>query len=447
MKPVDYFMHAFRDVLLPAFLLAGLSAPLAANEMWEALFTDRLESARSGDAEAQYEVGIMYLKGQGVKQDRDKAVEWLKAAADAGNEQADSKLARIEEQESKFNELQSQAKRGDLDAQYELAMMYLKGRGVAADGKQALRYLQDGADKGDEKAITRLGIVSFKGEVGPPDYKKALQLFNQVSDTSVLAQYYLGEMYAGGSGVKRNYNTAIDWYKKAADGGFNRASGKIINLEEEIKTEQRREANRARQAQQQAGAAEAAEAAAAKRAANQAAAAAQPRPKVAKAEPKPVRKVASAAAVKRTAPKPPVKKKAPEGLDSLVDSHWLRDTRPVNYLPSRVTSCDRDDQNLVCFSEVLQRKTGTNVVEYRVKSIITDTGESYDIVYRNLVLDVTDARDPDDQPLGYDDQIEKGFRVKTGWTPEHRVVCKHAQDRSLSCDKDSTHQITLVAED
>jgi TPR repeat protein len=438
MKPAEYSRRACRHFLLSALLFAGLSAPLAANEMWEALFKDQLENARSGDAEAQYEVGIMYLKGQGVEQDRDKAVEWLKSAAASGNEQADSKLARIEEQESKFNELKGQAKRGDLEAQYELAMMYLKGRGVEADGKTALRYLQDGADKGDEKSITRLGIVSFKGEVGRPDYKKALQLFNRVSAKSVLAQYYLGEMYASGSGVKRNYDTAIDWYKKAADGGFNRASGKIINLEEEIKTEQRRKANRARLAQQQKVAAAAARAAAAKKAA----AARKPAPKAAKAAPEPTRKVA-----RRAAPKPPVRKQALNSLDSLVDSQWLRNTRPVDYLPSRVTRCDRDEQNLVCFSEVLQRKTGTNVVEYRVKSIITNTGESYDIVYRNLVLDVTDARDHDDQPLGYDDQMEKGFHVKTGWTPEHRVVCKHAKDRSLSCDKDSTHQITLVAED
>jgi hypothetical protein len=124
----------------------------------------------------------------------------------------------------------------------------------------------------------------------------------------------------------------------------------------------------------------------------------------------------------------------------------LRGKRPVDYLPSRVTRCDRDEEQLVCFSEVLQRNSGTKVVEYRVKSIISQDGESIDIVYRNLVLDVTDARDPDERPLGYDDQTEQGYRVKTGWTPEHRVVCKRASKQSMNCDKDATYQITLVAE-
>ena len=371
-------------------------------------------------------------------------MEWLKASAASGNGQAESKLSRIEEQESKFDELRKQAEAGDLEAQYELAMMYLKGRGVAADGKVALRYLQDGADKGDVKSITRLGIVSFKGEVGRADYKKALQLFDRVSGESVLAQYYLGEMYASGAGVKRDYATAIDWYKKAADGGFNRASGKIINLEEELKTEQRRKANMARETQRE-----------------QVAAAAVPppvveTPLVAKPVQKPVKAASVAppaakqAAVEkpaRASSKKPEPKPALTGLDSLVENKWLRNERPVDYLPSRVTRCDRDDGNLVCFSEVLQRKTGTKVVEYRVKSIISDTGETYDIVYRNLVLDVTDSEEPDDQPLGYDDQVEKGYRIKTGWTPEHRVVCKQASGQSMSCDKDDTYQITLVAED
>ena len=126
---VKYLRHTF---LSPVLLLV-LSTPLAANEMWGDLFKEHLENAKAGQADAQYEVGIMYLKGQGVAQDRDQALRWLKASADSGYQLAASKLSRIEEQESKFTELQAKAEGGDLDAQYELAMMYLKGRGIEAD--------------------------------------------------------------------------------------------------------------------------------------------------------------------------------------------------------------------------------------------------------------------------------------------------------------------------
>lgn len=417
-----------RRCIVAMVLTLGMNAPLSANEMWEAMFNGHLENARAGDPEAQYEVGIMYLKGQGVEQDRDRAIEWLKAAAASGYSLADSKLARIQEQESKFEQLKSDADGGNLEAQYELAMMYLKGRGVATDEKAALRYLQMGVDKGDEKAITRLGIIKYKGEAGKADYGEALKLLTRVSDHSVLAQYYLGEMYATGSGVGKDYAAAIDWYRKAADGGFNRAAGKIINLEEEIRGEERRRQNLARVARQEEA----------------------PEPK-----PAPVQKKTPVPqpVVRKTLPdKPPVVAEKPvgktvTGMERLLAGRWLRDDRPVDYLPSRVTRCDRDDDRLVCLSEVLHRDSGTKVVEYRVKSIITQDGDAYAIVYRNLVLDVTESEESDDQPLGYDNQIDKGFHVKTGWTPEHRVVCRQAGKQSMDCDKDDTYKMTLVAED
>jgi uncharacterized protein len=423
----------FGRVILLALLSIGLNAPLAANEMWEALFKEHMANAKAGDAEAQYELGIMYLKGQGVEQDREKAREWLTAAAASGYSLAEGKLARIEEQESKYEQLKSSADNGNVDAQYELAMMYLKGRGVTTNGRTALRYMQKAADQGDVRAITRLGIINYKGEAGEVDYQQALLLFNRVSGESALAQYYLGEMYASGAGVKRDYSTAIDWYKKAADGGFNRASGKIINLEEEIKTEQRRQLNLAKAAERKPPPP------LERQPVGRAAAGSADRPAPTAGNPPPARRVVA----EKTVAVP-----ALTGLDRLAGSHWLRDDRPVDYLPSRVTRCDRDEEKLVCFSEVLQRSAGTKIVEYRVKSIISANDDStFAVIYRNLVLDVTDSEEPDDQPLGYDNQVEQGFHIKTGWTPEHRVVCRSAANQSMSCDKDDTYQITLVAED
>lgn len=432
MKAWLYPGFAIQPFVLSLLVSVSVSLPATANEMWDALFKEHLENAKAGKADAQYELGIMYLKGQGVEQDRDKAVKWLQAAAASGYPLADGKLTRIEEQEAKFKELKDSADGGDLEAQYEVAMMYLKGRGVQTDEKAGLRYLQKAADKGDAKAITRLGIISYKGEVGKPDYKKALTLLSSVSAKSVLAQYYLGEMYADGAGVDKDYATAIDWYKKAAAGGFNRASGKIINLEEEQKTEQRRKLNAAREQAQRARALQA----------EQAEKEAQARERARQAT-----RMAKAATANS---KPVVAKKAAaepaKGFDRLLASQWRRGDRPVDYLPSQVTRCDQDDDRLVCFSEVLHRKSGTKIVEYRVKSIVNDEDGAFAIVYRNLVLDVTDSAEPEDQPMGYDSQLEQGFHIKTGWTSEHKVICTPEGRLSLDCNKDQTYKITLVAE-
>lgn len=52
-------------------------------------------AADQGDAQAQYNLGVMYDLGQGVPQDDAKAVKWYRLAADQGFAQAQYKLGII----------------------------------------------------------------------------------------------------------------------------------------------------------------------------------------------------------------------------------------------------------------------------------------------------------------------------------------------------------------
>jgi len=45
-----------------------------------AVFSAGLAKAQAGDAEAQYETGIRYQRGEGVKQDEAQALDWLQKA-------------------------------------------------------------------------------------------------------------------------------------------------------------------------------------------------------------------------------------------------------------------------------------------------------------------------------------------------------------------------------
>ncbi len=42
----------------------------------------------AGDIDAQYALGMALIEGKGVDQNREKGIEWLKAAASAGNQPA-----------------------------------------------------------------------------------------------------------------------------------------------------------------------------------------------------------------------------------------------------------------------------------------------------------------------------------------------------------------------
>ena len=52
-------------------------------------------AAEEGHLEAQFQLGLMYLEGEGVTEDESEAQEWLWAAADRGYPQASEVLTYI----------------------------------------------------------------------------------------------------------------------------------------------------------------------------------------------------------------------------------------------------------------------------------------------------------------------------------------------------------------
>jgi hypothetical protein len=53
------------------------------------------KAAEQGNINAQYNLGLMYRDGEGVEQNLDKAVEWLQKAADASHPEAQAALDEL----------------------------------------------------------------------------------------------------------------------------------------------------------------------------------------------------------------------------------------------------------------------------------------------------------------------------------------------------------------
>jgi len=49
----------------------------------------------AGDVDAQYALGMALIEGNGVDQNREKGLEWLKAAVAGGNQSAVEALKRL----------------------------------------------------------------------------------------------------------------------------------------------------------------------------------------------------------------------------------------------------------------------------------------------------------------------------------------------------------------
>lgn len=112
--------------------------------------------AEQGDRQAQFAIGEMYFRGQGVKRNLDEAFKWKRLSALQG-------FAR---------------------AQNDLATMYLAGSGTPMDLSQVMRWFRAAADQGDVGGQSGLAMI-----------------------------------YQNGFGVRRDYTEAAKWYRLAADQG------------------------------------------------------------------------------------------------------------------------------------------------------------------------------------------------------------------------------------
>lgn len=84
--------------------------------------------AESGDEKAQTELGVCYIKGDGVELDLKKAVFWWQKAAD----------------------------QNFAEAQYYLGLCYVNGSGVEKNNEKAKELWTKAAENGNKKAKTKL---------------------------------------------------------------------------------------------------------------------------------------------------------------------------------------------------------------------------------------------------------------------------------------------------
>ena len=109
-------------------------------EVDERIAKNRMD-AEAGDAIAQCNLGLCYLKGSGVAIDKREAIKWYKLAAEAGNANAQLNLGccydngdgvAVDKHEA-FKWYKRAAEAGSVHAQYNLGLHYKKGDSVAVD--------------------------------------------------------------------------------------------------------------------------------------------------------------------------------------------------------------------------------------------------------------------------------------------------------------------------
>jgi len=123
-----------------------------------------------------------------------------------------------------FQLYQPKANQDDADAQFNLALLFKLGAGIPKDLKQAVYWYTKAAEQGHVNAQYNLGSLYLDGDGQevPKDFKQAFYWLTKAAEQGCAnAQYSLGDLcqYGGGEEVPRDYKQAYYWYTKAAEQG------------------------------------------------------------------------------------------------------------------------------------------------------------------------------------------------------------------------------------
>jgi TPR repeat protein len=121
----------------------GLSAARAGD--YATAFRLLTPLAESGDADAEFWLGVLHENGQGVAKDGAQAAQWYRLAAD----------------------------KGLLAAQNNLGGLYAAGNGVPHDHAAAFKWWSLAAERGFGRSQLNLAGLYFEGEGVPQDYVEA----------------------------------------------------------------------------------------------------------------------------------------------------------------------------------------------------------------------------------------------------------------------------------
>ncbi|MGO9147895.1 MAG: tetratricopeptide repeat protein [Desulfomonilia bacterium] len=187
-----------------------------------------LKAAGQDHSEAQFILATMYEKGTGLKRSDEEAFRWYLQAATQGHERASAVI-----EADKWTVFKKRHLAGDEIQPLKAMQDYQEqapehpGHGqehhspdLPSIGDDQIQKYFIKAQAGDVDAQYNLGIIYYHGEGAAKDYQEALKWFHLAAEQNDAdAQYNLGFMYGRGEGSPKNHRQSMEWFQKAASQG------------------------------------------------------------------------------------------------------------------------------------------------------------------------------------------------------------------------------------
>jgi TPR repeat protein len=186
-----------------------------------------LSKAQSGDAEAQYWVGILYSEGR-VPKSLEEGGRWLLKSAEQGNAPAQlayGLLSRLANPSIGERWLLRAAEQGHAEAQFWLGVGYEQNWFGTVDIQEAIKWYRKASEGGNPDAQVELGQKYEDGEGVGQNYKLAAECYRTAAEHvpnlggAGQGRNRLGLLYMQGLGVPQDYVQAYFWFSLDGEEG------------------------------------------------------------------------------------------------------------------------------------------------------------------------------------------------------------------------------------
>ena len=275
---------ALAILLFPMMPASAADAPVALSEVLRdrmvALENGDFATARrileplanSGNTDAQYLLGVMYMRGDGVPQNSREAARLFRLSADHGSKHSQLQFARLllegvgveKDEFEAFRYFELSSRQGFAPAQLALGTLLNPGEfeqsgvSVGANGSpsgdplaqripkdavMSAHYFRLAAEQGNPDAQFSLGLSFERGLGVPFNSAEAVRLYRLAAKQGHSgAQNNLGAMYSDGEGVKRDHLKAYMWLVIAAAAGASNSTDNRDTMRARMTTRKRAQA-------------------------------------------------------------------------------------------------------------------------------------------------------------------------------------------------------------
>jgi uncharacterized protein len=168
------------------------------NKDYTTAYSEWKAAADQGVAEAQFDLGVLYAQGRGVRRDLTQAEQWYRKAAEQGNS----------------------------EAEFALGQMYARGWGVPRDEADAMRWFQMANSPETDGPATDWAVIEGYG-VQKDDTQAAYWYEQAAQKGHPEAQFSLARLYSSGKGVPHDEDQAVRWTRASAGRGYSPAQAAL----------------------------------------------------------------------------------------------------------------------------------------------------------------------------------------------------------------------------